>query len=101
MSDIIEPISEDEFADDDTITLVSSTGEEVDFVEIAGIVHNGKFYPILQPVEIVEGMAEDEALVFEVARDENGEDSFQICLDDDIINAVFDKYNELLDNANE
>ena len=92
-------ITEDELATDDIITLLSATGEEIDFVEIAGIAHKGKFYAILQPVELLEGMEEDEALVFEVSRDENGNDKFEICLDDEIIDAVFAEYNRLLDKA--
>ena len=91
-------ISPDEFADDDIVTLLSATGEEIDFVEIAGIAHKGNFYAILQPVELLEGMADDEALVFKVSRTEDGEDKFEIELDDEIIDAVFAEYNRLLDS---
>ena len=93
-------IPEDEFADDDIVTLLSANGEEIDFVEIAGIAHNGKFYAILQPVELLDGMDDDEALVFEVSRGEDGEDKFSIVTDDEILDIVFEKYNELLDKAN-
>ena len=93
-----EILNENEFEeDDDIITLLSAGGEEIDFVEIAGIAHKGNFYAILQPVELIEGMADDEALVFKVSRGENGEDKFEIELDDEIIDAVFAEYNKLLD----
>ena len=95
--DFDEEISPDEFADDDIVTLLSATGEEIDFVEIAGIAHKGNFYAILQPVELLEGMADDEALVFKVSRGEDGEDKFEIELNDEIIDAVFAEYNRLLD----
>lgn len=91
-------ISPDEFADDDIVTLLSATGEEIDFIEIAGIAHKGNFYAILQPVELLEGMADDEALVFKVSRGPDGEDKFEIELDDQIIDAVFAEYNRLLDS---
>lgn len=94
-------IEDDEFADDDIVTLRSADGEDIEFVEIAGIAHKGNFYAILQPVELLEGMNEDEALVFLVSRDEEGNDRFEICLDDEIIEAVFAEYNRLLDNAQE
>lgn len=87
--------------DDDIVTLLSATGEEIDFVEIAGIAHKGNFYAILQPVELLDGMADDEALVFKVTRNEEGEDKFELELDDDIIDAVFAEYNRLLDNIQE
>lgn len=96
----LNEIDESEFADDDTITLLNSNGEQIQFIEIAGIAHKGNFFAILQPVELIEGMTEDEALVFKVSRAENGEDKFEIVLDDEIINAVFETYNKLLDNSN-
>ena len=88
-----------EEGEDDIVTLLSADGEEIDFVEIAGIAHKGNFYAILQPVELVEGMSDDEALVFLVERGEDGEDRFTIELDDEIIDAVFAEYNRLLDEA--
>ena len=99
MADINE-IQNDELMqdDDDIITLLSANGEEIDFVEIAGIAHKGNFYAILQPVELIEGMDDDEAFVFKVSRTEKGEDKFEIELDDEIIDAVFTEYNRLLDN---
>ena len=63
--------------------------EKIEFIEIAGIAHQGCFYAILEPVELIEGMADDEALVFKVSRLENGEDKFEIELDDEVIDAVF------------
>lgn len=90
----------DEYDDDDEIvTLLNADGEEVDFTEIAGISYKGKFYAILQPVELLDGMDDDEALVFRVTRGKDGEDKFEIELDDDIIDAVFAEYNRLLDEA--
>ena len=87
--------------DDDIVTLLSADGEEIDFVEIAGIAHAGKFYAILQPVELPEGMDEDEALVFLVERGADGEDKFTIELNDKVIEAVFAEYERLLEQAND
>ena len=92
----IEHMQNDE---DDVITLMTADGEEVDFVEIAGIAYRGNFYAILQPVELLDGMEEDEALVFKVSRGKEGEDKFEIELDDAVIDAVFEEYNKLLDEA--
>lgn len=85
--------------DDDIVTLMSANGEEIDFVEIAGIAYRGNFYAILQPVELLDGMEEDEALVFKVSRGKDGEDKFEVELDDAVIDAVFVEYNRLLDEA--
>lgn len=85
--------------DDDIVTLIADNGKEIDFIEIAGIAYRGNFYAILQPVELLEGMADDEALVFKVTTDKNGTDSFDIELDDAVIEAVFKEYEKLYDDA--
>ena len=95
MADYIEEAVDME--EDSIVTLTSADGQEIDFVEIAGIALRGNFYVILQPVELLEGMGEDEALVFKVTQDRDGEDHFNIELDDEIIGEVFDEYYRLLD----
>lgn len=82
--------------EDDIITLVNEEGEEVEFVEIAGIAYRGNFYAVLQPVELLDGMGEDEALVFKVAKGANGEDNFEIEIDETIIKAVYEEYLKLI-----
>lgn len=84
---------------DDIITLSTSNGNEIDFIDIAGIALNGNFYAILQPVNMLPGMNEDEALVFQVIQNDNGEDNFNIVLDDNVIDAVFKEYDRLFDEA--
>ena len=49
---------------DDIIVLTTTDGEEIEFVEIAGIKLGDKFYLVLQPVELPEGMDDDEAFIF-------------------------------------
>ena len=81
--------------DEEIITLSTPDGEEVDFTQIAGVDFEGKFYAILQPVELFEGMEDDEALVFSLT-DENEEDArFDVVSDDRIIDGVFAEYYKL------
>ena len=82
---------------DDIITLTSESNEEIDFVNIAQIVYQSKIYAFLQPVELLDGMDEDEAFVFEVKTDEEGQNSFTIVTDDEIVDEVFSRYNQLLE----
>lgn len=86
--------------DDDIVTLVSEDGENIDFVEVAGIAYGGNFYAILQPVELFDGMADDEALVFKVSKGSDGEDEFEIEINDSITKAVFDEYYKLIGDLN-
>lgn len=84
---------------EDIITLRSANGEDIDFIEIAGIAHEGKFYLILQPVELLEGMEEDEAFVFEVKTKDDGGSEMEIVVDEEIIDAVFAEYGKLYEQA--
>lgn len=93
MSD--EIIREDEEMDDGIITLTDDEGNDVDFEEIAGIEIDDRFYLILVPVELPEGMGEDEALVFEVSGEE-GDENFEMVVDDAILDAVFAEYERLI-----
>lgn len=85
--------------DNEFVTLLSANGEEIDFAKIAVINYRGKTYSILQPAELMEGMSADEALVFRMSRTSSGEDSFEIELDDNIVDAVFKEYDKLYDKT--
>ena len=69
-----DKIDVNEEEEEEVITLATPDGEEVDFTEIAAVEFEDKLYVIMQPVELFEGMEDDEALVFAVT-DENEEDA--------------------------
>ncbi len=85
--------------DSDPIILYGEDGQEIAFEQIALIPLEGRVFVIMQPVELLEGMADDEALVFEIL-DRNGETVLDIVLDDETIDAVFAKYDILFAEAN-
>ena len=82
----------------DPITLYNERGEAIAFEQIALIPWQGGEYVILKPVELMEGMGEDEALVFAIIRGEQ-ETSLEIVVEDAIIDAVFDVYDRLLEES--
>lgn len=88
-----------DFENDELITLISENGEEIDFYPIAKILLRGKTFMILQPVELLDGMGEDEALVFEYSTIDD-QDHFEIVLDDGLIDEVFEEYNRLYEEEN-
>ena len=93
-----DKIDVNEEEEEEVITLATPDGEEVDFTEIAAVEFEDKLYVIMQPVELFEGMEDDEALVFAVT-DENKEDArFDVVSDDRIIDGVFAEYYTLLDD---
>ena len=89
------PIEEND--DEAIVTLINENGDEINFIEIAGIAIDDNFYVILQPEEPMDGIGEDEALVFKVTENEDGEDEFDIEVDEKTIDAVFEEYYRLLE----
>lgn len=86
--------------DDEIITLENANGELIDFEPIAMIANKGKLYALLVPVEKLDGMDDDECLVFECTQnDENGNPIYNIELDDNIIDEVMASYDKLYDEA--
>ena len=86
--------------DSDPIILYGEDDQEIAFEQIALIPMNERVYVIMQPVELLEGMADDEALVFEIT-EQDDEPVLSVVLDDEVIDAVFEKYDILFAEANE
>lgn len=81
------------FADGTVIQLFDDENKPVDFYEIASIEYDGKFYELLQPVEPLEGIQEDEAVILEyVINEETDEKSFKPLFDENLLNRVFEEY---------
>ena len=78
------------------VILVLDDGEELEFSNVFSVNIDFNTYVILQPVEALDGMEEDEALVF-LLTFEDGEDQYSIVTDEEMIDRVFDEYYKLLD----
>lgn len=81
----------------ENIVLYNENDEAVEFEQIALIPLEEVVYAILKPTAAVEGVADDEAFVFEVVENEEEGDSLKLVEDDKLIDAVFVEYNKLLD----
>lgn len=77
---------------DDRVTLTTEEGEDIEFNIVSEIALGDDFYAIMQPVKPLEGVADDEALVFRIIEAEDG-DEYELVIDDDICDSVFDIYN--------
>lgn len=84
--------------EDDIITLERADGEKIEFEEIAGIIYKFKFYALLKPVEPVEGVADDEAIIFEVIHLPGGDRKYNLVTDEEVMDGVFAEYLKLLTN---
>lgn len=84
----------------DNIVLYDENNKETEFEQVALIPKDEKIYVILKPVTKIEGVADDEALVF-VIDEIDDEDCLIIVDDEDIITEVFNDYYKLLEEYNE
>lgn len=79
----------------DNIILLDPDQNEIEFEQVAIIPLDAKLYAVLKPVTEMEGVADDEALVFGV-EEIDGQDCLVMVEDDKIIDDVFKGYYDLL-----
>lgn len=77
---------------DDRVTLTTEEGEDIEFDIVDELALGDEFYAIMQPVKPLDGVGENEALVFRIVETEDG-DEYELVIDDDIIDSVLDMYN--------
>jgi hypothetical protein len=75
------------------ITLVKEDGSLIKFDQIAIIPLKDMLYAILKPITKIEGVGEDEALVFHINIEE---DSLEVIYDFSLCDKIFDVYYDLL-----
>ena len=88
------------FEDDSVIELFDENEQAVQFRELASIELDGKFYELLQPVELLDGIGEDEAVIFEYT--EGGtpdERNFTPLFDEKLLERVFNEYLKAVSDA--
>lgn len=87
----------------DPIVLTDGKGREIAFEQVAVVPQDKDgehwLYCILKPLDKIEGIGDEEAIVFKV--DTNDEDESVLVVEEDelIAREVFDKYYELLEAA--
>ena len=96
MADVINPI--DALFDEnntDPITLFDEEGNGIAFEQVAIIPISENIYAILKPIQHIDGVGEDEGLVFSIERNDDGEEYLTLIVDANIIDAVFTVYEML------
>lgn len=91
----LEEILDDE--NEEIITLLNDDNEEVDFYHIATIDYKEDWYIFLQPVEEMEGVSEDEVIIFRLGVDAEGNDSFEPVEDEAVLQAVFTEFEKMME----
>ncbi len=85
------------------IVLMDENGKQMTFEQVAVIPYEvrkeKRLYCVLKPLDKIEGIGDDEAIVFLVDTDDDGNSVIRIEEDEEIAIAVFDKYYDLLEEA--
>ena len=86
---------------EDNIILFDDDNNPVEFEQVAVIPMDDSVYVILVPVTPMEGVGEDEGVVFVIEEDDEGEALLSLVVEDDVIDAVFNEYDSLLEEYGE
>ena len=80
----------------ETVTLTTDDGEDIQFNIVTEIALGEDFYALMQPVKPLDGVAEDEALVFRIIENDDG-DEYELVTDDETIDCVCASYDAMFD----
>lgn len=84
---------------DDNIDLVTENGQTIKFEQEYVYYQDGNLYCILKPLDKVDNIADDEAIVFVLVEDETTKQhTLKMVDNDELANKVFDNYYKDLDN---
>ena len=81
------------------IVLMDDKGKKLSFEQIAVIPYNNKIYCVLKPIDKIENVQDDEAIVFYVDEKEGREPVLMVETDEKTAINVFDEYYNLIDQA--
>lgn len=92
---ILDQLLDDE--NTDPIYLYDENKNKVAFEKVAVINLSGALYFLLSPLDYLDDLSDDEALVFKAVETKDGEELLVVEEDEKIAEKVFDEYYRLLD----
>ena len=82
------------------IYMVDENGRQLKFDQVAVIPYGeDELYCILKPITKIEGVADDEAIVFRVEEDKDGNAILRVEENEEIAISIFDQYYNLVEEA--
>lgn len=97
--DVLDILLDEE--NESPITLYDENDKAIQFDQVAIIPMEEKLFAILKPIDEMEGVSDDEAIVFRVDEQESGETELVIETDEPLAMRVFDEFYRLLDEIEE
>lgn len=83
---------------DEKIFVKDNDGREIEFEQVAVVDYNESYYAVLQPVTPIEGVSEDEVLVFLIDEEK---DCLTYVEDDETIDGVNEEFLAMLEELDE
>ena len=88
----------------DPIPLMDETGKVLNFEQVAVIPYDAEgqdrvLYVVLKPIDHIDGIGEDEAIVFKTDTDKNGNTVLRLEEDEKRSVAIFEKYYDLIESS--
>lgn len=97
--DILDILLDEE--NDAPVTLYDEKDNPIEFDQVAIIPLEEKLFAILKPIDEMEGVSDDEAIVFLIDENVDGEAELVVETDEALAMRVFDEYYRLLDELEE
>ncbi len=83
--------------DEDIVELSTDDGRKLKFFFVGTIEYKGKIYSAFEPAEEIEGMSEDDLVIFEVAGDDEDTAELIPVEDDALLDEVFEEFCRVLE----
>ena len=83
--------------EDEPVELITDDGKKLKFYFIGTIEYNGKNYSAFEPAEEIEGMSEDDLVIFELSGDDEETAELLPIEDEAILDAVFEEFCRVLE----
>lgn len=83
--------------EDDIVELTTDDGKKLKFYFVGTIEHKGKAYSAFEPAEQMEGIEDDDLIIFELAEGEGEEADLLPVEDEALLDEVFEEFCKALD----
>ncbi len=81
------------------IQMMDEKGKVLEFEQVAIIPYKKQLYCILKPISEIKGVADDEAIVFRVCENEEGESIIRVEENEAVAMKIFMEYYDLLEES--
>ena len=82
---------------DDPVELISEDGKKMKFYFVGTIEYKGKMYSAFEPAEEIEGIEEDDLLIFELSGDDEETAELLPVEDEGLLDEVFEEFCRVLE----